>query len=779
MQGILESEEVSLEGFTHASTSTTPDGTIVGDGSTVVRIYFTRDYRQIDISISNGRAGSANTSGGRYLFDQELTVVFTINQGYSIDRLSGFTFTYLVDGEPTAFEDLEFDVQESDNEQGTKDYTITFKVPAQDVTLNILPTRNPDTAYKVVYMFQTTALGANYEQLVQYPEETQYGETEHILTREDIGCEDMSVTGFELFSTTIDAGNVEIAGDGSTIVYVYFNRIQMEVTLDFDDEMDGYVPESIEITTNGTPAVMKENNIYYVSYGQTLAIAIDIYEGFTFGGYTIDDSIIEGQEGTEVSFVVERVENFTIKITILASANTQYKIEYYREDLDDDSSATNFEEDPVLEQVRTGTTHYYFSPEEIQRTFIDGIANIPGYEENDFVGFEFAYYTVTDSEGDATGFAQIVGDGSMVMRFYYMRKLINVSISYDDEQIESVTGEGAYTFGAEVTITATPKPGYEFVSWKIGEELIYEQEYTFIITEDVDIEIELASTVGPTTYTVEHYFEVLGSGYVLREEYTQTEDATTENTIGTGEEVDINISQFYKTETGYEWAYNGEENYTIAGDGSTVVQIYYRLKTVTFTVRSSQGINSITIEKYTDDGNLEFVSEDVQGVLTYRATYTTRLSLNVELSTGYEFLGWILNNSMTAIPGSAGVTRGFLYDVPAEDFTLDARAIVRQVTIIFDPNNGQSGESVPQYANFNTDFHIIDNPFTNGNMTFLGWATEPDGDVVYLPGDVLHIDFEDTLTLYAVWEEQKSNLWWLWILLIIILLIIIIIIIRW
>ena len=293
----------------------------------------------------------------------------------------------------------------------------------------------------------------------------------------------------------------------------------------------------------------------------------------------------------------------------------------------------------------------------------------------------------------------------------------------------------------------------------------------------MDIEIELASTVGPTTYTVEHYFEVLGSGYVLREEYTQTEDATTENTIGTGEEVDINISQFYKTETGYEWAYNGEENYTIAGDGSTVVQIYYRLKTVTFTVRSSQGINSITIEKYTDDGNLEFVSEDVQGVLTYRATYTTRLSLNVELATGYEFLGWILNNSMTAIPGSAGVTRGFLYDVPAEDFTLDARAIVRQVTIIFDPNNGQSGESVPQYANFNTDFHIIDNPFTNGNMTFLGWATEPDGDVVYLPGDILHIDFEDTLTLYAVWEEQKSNLWWLWILLIIILLIIIIIII--
>ena len=49
----------------------------------------------------------------------------------------------------------------------------------------------------------------------------------------------------------------------------------------------------------------------------------------------------------------------------------------------------------------------------------------------------------------------------------------------------TVTGAGEYTHGAEVTLTATPAEGYEFVNWTVGEETIAENPYKFTVTADV------------------------------------------------------------------------------------------------------------------------------------------------------------------------------------------------------------------------------------------------------------------------------------------------------
>ncbi len=60
-----------------------------------------------------------------------------------------------------------------------------------------------------------------------------------------------------------------------------------------------------------------------------------------------------------------------------------------------------------------------------------------------------------------------------------------VSVSCNEEQ-GSVTGGGEVAVGANVTVVATPKPGYEFVAWKKGEETVStDASFTFAVTESV------------------------------------------------------------------------------------------------------------------------------------------------------------------------------------------------------------------------------------------------------------------------------------------------------
>lgn len=60
-----------------------------------------------------------------------------------------------------------------------------------------------------------------------------------------------------------------------------------------------------------------------------------------------------------------------------------------------------------------------------------------------------------------------------------------VSVSCDEAQ-GTVTGAGDVAVGANATVEATPKPGYEFVAWKVGEETVStDAKYTFPVSENI------------------------------------------------------------------------------------------------------------------------------------------------------------------------------------------------------------------------------------------------------------------------------------------------------
>ena len=75
---------------------------------------------------------------------------------------------------------------------------------------------------------------------------------------------------------------------------------------------------------------------------------------------------------------------------------------------------------------------------------------------------------------------------------------ITITVISANENMGTVSGSGEYLFGSEVTITATPKQGYRFVSWNDGNTenprtIVVEAEVTYIATFEEEIGIETAN----------------------------------------------------------------------------------------------------------------------------------------------------------------------------------------------------------------------------------------------------------------------------------------------
>ena len=486
-----------------------------------------------------------------------------------------------------------------------------------------------------------------------------------------------------------------------------------------------------------------------------------------------------GSEDDEGSDKVE------IVITLEARDDIVYTLVYYVQSALPDGGYTYG--DPVLTVLQRGTANDYLSPDFIKTEYVDGLPNLSGYREEDFRGVTYGYYTATMyGEPVDTESVYIAGDRSTTIRFYYALRLIPVTIDYDDSQIESVVGEGNYAFGAEVTISATPKKGYRFVSWEIikgGDEdnklIVTQNVYTLIIDDDIEIKLNVESDVADTTYTVRYYLETLGQedyGEPFREE---TLDGVTES--------EVDIEPLLTNFDGYRYSYhtvNNDDN-IILGDGSTVVNIYYLLEIVEFEVSFETGITSVTVQPGSSESPLELIGYDEEtNVYTYRTKHTAKVSLSVTIDeNGYEFSGWRRNGRL--ISGSS-VTVNYLLDITYDTETLSATASEKQIIIIYEPNNG-STQSRPVFATFGDVETIIDNPFSHsGRQEFLGWSTTPDGDVIYYAGDEVTIDehfMEGTngssITLYAVWREKEPSRWWIWLLLALLILLIIILIVIW
>ena len=144
----------------------------------------------------------------------------------------------------------------------------------------------------------------------------------------------------------------------------------------------------------------------------------------------------------------------------------------------------------------------------------------------------------------------------------------------------TITGSGSYLEGTQVTITATPAEGYEFVNWTKGEEVVStENPYKFTVTADVAL-VANFKLIPPTKYNVTVTAEngtVTGAG-----EYEEGKEATLTATPAEGYEF-VNWTkgeEVVSTENPYK--------FTVTADVALVANFKKAITTITKTFDITQ-----------------------------------------------------------------------------------------------------------------------------------------------------------------------------------------------
>ena len=277
----------------------------------------------------------------------------------------------------------------------------------------------------------------------------------------------------------------------------------------------------------GTQGAFAEQTKTGLDYGTTTPA----FEGNTTGkpGYTF--------AGWQPSVARKVTSNAEYVAQWTANTDTKYTVEFYYQTEGNYKNVADFTDE------RTGTT--------------DTLAQVTENDKNpaqDKVGYVYDESAANVLKGT------IAGDGSLVLKVYFKQQF---TVTYKPgtqgafaEQTRTGLDYGTATPEFECGPTGpTGKPGYTFAGWEpsVATEVTSNVEYVAQWTANTD-----------TKYTVEHYLQKLNK----TDEYDLKE--TENNLTGTTGELTNAQAKSYDGFTAQPF-----EQKEIAGDGTTVVKIYY------------------------------------------------------------------------------------------------------------------------------------------------------------------------------------------------------------
>jgi len=254
----------------------------------------------------------------------------------------------------------------------------------------------------------------------------------------------------------------------------------------------------------------------------------------------------------------------------MANDNTEYKVEYYFQNVDND----NYTLDKSKTDKLTGTT---------------------GAEVNADTSKSFTGFTFDENNGNNVLSATINGDGSTTLKLYYNRNTYTVSYEYNAvEGASKLPDDATYRFGATVTVApAATAAGYSFDGWN-SQKVDATNGQSFEMPAD---NVKFTGTFNAQPgigYKVYHYQQNVDlNGYTLKDTDTLT------GTTGT------TVEAVAKDYSGFTVNYDAQGTVrlaTLKGDGTTELYLYYDRNTnlgytVKYAEKDSNPVNYIALDK--------------------------------------------------------------------------------------------------------------------------------------------------------------------------------------
>ena len=390
--------------FDGTAEGTVASGNIAGDGSLVLKLYYTRNSYDVTYAYT----GTVPT--GASALPEKATVKYgapvTVAEAATAP---GYTFSGW-----------------SRND---------FTMPAENVTITGSFTANSNTEYTVRHHFQNI-LDDAYDADTAMLSETLSGTTDTLTA-----AAAKTVAGF----TAQSFQQKNIAGDGSTVVDIYYNRNSYTVTY------------AVTGTVDPNPNYKQAD----YRFGQNVAAeAAAAKAGYDFIGWANEPAVMPANDVTATGYFVARTD-------------TAYQVQHYKQNLEDDGFTLAETEE------LTGKT--------------DTIATA---NPKTYTGFAF--------DGTAEGTVasgNIAGDGSLVLKLYYTRNSYDVTYAYTGTvpaDASALPEKAAVKYGAPVTVAeAATAKGHTFSGWSTGDFTMPAQ----------DVEITGSFTANPYNVTVEYYFD--------------------------------------------------------------------------------------------------------------------------------------------------------------------------------------------------------------------------------------------------------------------------------
>jgi len=290
----------------------------------------------------------------------------------------------------------------------------------------------------------------------------------------------------------------------------------------------------------------------------------------------------------------------------------------------------------------------------------------------------------------------------------------------------------AYAPGESVALTSKDNKAVLYAQWIENPKYAYSLTYSANFGETPETKADGENISG--TYA-ESYSITVDENTFVRENYTFTGWNTTADGSGTdysaGQAVALTAQN--NTEVLYaQWTENPKYDYSL---------IY--------------NANFGTSPETKAD------AENVSG--TYSTAYTLGVDANTFVRENYTFIGWNTEadgsgtayNFADTVALNASDNTEILYAQWAENPKYDYEVIYNANFGLF-PAAAEDAQNVEDTYAAAYTIEVDANGFERKNYTFIGWATEPRGEVVYQAGDQIHFAQGGSQTLYAQWIEHDK-----------------------